>query len=88
MDERRADRGVAARVEQEDDHFASFPDLRHTVQQPADVRARQVREIPETGAAEKRVLRRHKRAAGPVALRVHIEQQQQQQQEQQQQQQQ
>lgn len=82
VDERRADGSAAARVEQEDDHVAGVPDLRHTVQQPADVRARQVRQVTEIGTAEERMFRRHKRAVGPVALRVHIKQQQQQQQEQ------
>lgn len=63
MDERRADRGAAARVEQEDDHEPGVEDLRHPVQLAADVRARQVREEPEAGAAPEGLHRRAPRRA-------------------------
>lgn len=82
MDQRRADGGVTARMEQKNDHVAGVQDFRDPVQQPVDVRARQVRQVAEAGATEEGVFRRHQRAARPVTLRVHIKQQQQQQQKQ------
>ena len=62
LDKRRAHGGPPARVEQEDDDVAGVQDLRHPVQLPPDVRAREVRQEPEAGAAEEGL---HRRAGEP-----------------------
>ena len=65
LDQRRAHGGAAARVEQEDDDKPGLPDFRHPVQLAAHVRARQVREEPQAGAAQERLHRRTSRRTKP-----------------------
>lgn len=73
LDQRRADRGAPARVEQEDDHEPGVAHLRHPLQLAADVRARQIRQEPEAGAAAQRL---HRRAAGRAGHALRQQQQQ------------
>lgn len=72
MDQRGADGGVAARVEQEDDDVAGVAHLRHPLQLAAHVRARQVRQVAQAGAAPQGLPGRADgaaRAAGAAAAR-------------------
>lgn len=65
LDQRRTHGGAAARVEQEDDYEPGLQDLRHPLQLAAHVRARQVRQEPQAGAAQERLHRRTSRRTEP-----------------------
>lgn len=63
-------------MEQENDHISSLEDIRDTLQQSVNVRARKIRKVAKAGTAQKGVFRGTGLPSGSLGIGEHLEQQQ------------